>query len=102
MLVTFQKLKERLDTIREEYMKRLTEYHANKTISTNVEKLSEERDKLVVNVINLERELFECRKELKFTRHAKTECESHLKILRLKMQEQQERRASRSPRKKRG
>jgi len=51
--------------------------------------------------INLERELFECKKELRFIRHTKTECEAHLKILRIKMQDQNERRSSsRSPRKK--
>jgi len=68
-------------------------------LSCQVEKVLEERDKLLVNKINLERELFDCKKELKFIKHTKTECESHLKILRIKMQEQTERRSSRSPRK---
>jgi len=94
-----QQLKERIDTIRNEYLKRLGEFRGNEVLSCQVEKVLEERDKLLVNKINLERELFDCKKELKFIKHTKTECESHLKILRIKMQEQTERRSSRSPRK---
>jgi len=96
-----QQLKERIDTIRNEYLKRLGEFRGNDVLSScPVEKVLEERDKLLVNKINLERELFDAKKELKFIKHTKTECESHLKILRIKMQEQNERRSSsRSPRK---
>lgn len=98
-----QKLCERLDSIRDEYMKRLSEYKGNEVLSTNLERISADRDKLLLAKINLERELFECRKELKYVKHTKTECESHLKILRIKMQDQNDRRAaSRSPRKKNG
>lgn len=92
-----------METIRNEYLKRLKEYRDNEILSTNIEKLTAERDQQLLSTINLERELFDCRKELKFTKHAKVECEAHLKILRIKMQEQSDRRSnSRSPRKQTG
>jgi hypothetical protein len=83
-----------MEALRGEYIQRLTQYKGNAVFDSDLEKVTTERDQLFLAKISLDREVFELKKDLKYTRHMKTECEAHLKILQLKLQDSNDKRGS--------
>jgi len=63
-----------------------------------LEKVTAERDELLVKTMTLDRQIFELKKDLRYAQHMKTECEAHLKILRIKYNESVLEKKSSSPR----
>lgn len=79
-----------MDALRSEYNRKLLQFRngldPDEPQPNELETIRVERDRLLAQKISLDRELFDCRKELKFANQQKITAEANLKIIRVKMQ----------------
>jgi len=87
-----QTYRDRFEVLKKEYKRKLTQYRDGDSTPgvRELETIRDERDLLTSQKMSLERELWDMKKDLKYTQQQRTESEANLKILRLKLLQTQE------------